>query len=91
MMNRHPTSGNQLASYPVAPDEPHLAGHRDDRDLRCSRLRRWLVTQIASAGDLLFRADDDFAESAGWEVSATHGGLGRTYRDPRFDIAGRQQ
>ena len=91
MMNSHPTSGNQLASDPVAPDEPNFAGRCGDRDHRCARLRRWLVTQIAWAGDLLFRADDDYAESRGWGVSTTHGGLGRTYRDPRFDIVGRQQ
>ena len=90
-MNRHPTSGNQLASGPVAPDEPHVAGHSGERALLGSRLRRWLMTQIASVGDLVFRVDDDFAESNGWAVRTIRGGLGRIYRDPRFDIAGRQR
>jgi hypothetical protein len=32
-----------------------------------------------------FSADDAMARGYGWQVRARAGGLGRSYRDPRFD------
>jgi DnaJ-class molecular chaperone len=36
--------------------------------------------------DRLFAADDTRARGRGWQVTARRGGLGRRYRDPRFDV-----
>jgi DnaJ-class molecular chaperone len=33
----------------------------------------------------LFAADDARARACGWQVTVQRGGLGRSYRDPRFD------
>ena len=37
-------------------------------------------------GDRLFAADDAQARGRGWQVTVRCGGLGRRYRDPRFDL-----
>jgi hypothetical protein len=34
----------------------------------------------------LFAADDARARGRGWQVTVQRGGLGRSYRDPRFDL-----
>jgi DnaJ-class molecular chaperone len=36
--------------------------------------------------DRLFAAGDARARRRGWQVTVQHGGLGRRYRDPRFDL-----
>ena len=36
--------------------------------------------------DRLFAADDARARGRGWQVTVQRGGLGRRYRDPRFDL-----
>lgn len=36
-------------------------------------------------GERLFAAEDDRARNRGWQVQRIQGGLGRTYRDPRYD------
>lgn len=36
-------------------------------------------------GHYLFAGPDQRARAHGWQVSVIHGGLGRRYRDPRFD------
>jgi DnaJ-class molecular chaperone len=36
--------------------------------------------------DRLFAADDARARGRGWRVTVQRGGLGRSYRDPRFDL-----
>jgi len=33
----------------------------------------------------IFAGTDVAAQQRGWQVSSTHGGFGRSYRDPRFD------
>jgi hypothetical protein len=40
---------------------------------------------IRTAGDRLFGDADTRASQYGWQVTARHGGLARTYRDSRFD------
>jgi len=45
----------------------------------------WLARLIQAAGDRLFAANDREAGWHGWEVTRYQGGLGRGYRDPRFD------
>jgi hypothetical protein len=49
----------------------------------CSRALAALVQGIASR---LFRDSDAHARRYGWQVKIGHGGLSRTYRDPRFDL-----
>jgi hypothetical protein len=48
---------------------------------------RWALpaTLVRAIGDHLFRDDDARARQRGWQVTTGHGGLSRTYRDPRFD------
>jgi len=36
-------------------------------------------------GELLFMSTDEEAHWRGWQITRTYGGLGRVYRDPRFD------
>lgn len=40
---------------------------------------------ISRFGEILFHRADARARSCGWAVTSTHRGLGRSYRDPRFD------
>lgn len=40
---------------------------------------------IRRVGEALFREDDALARQQGWQVTVVSGGLGRRYRDPRFD------
>jgi hypothetical protein len=40
---------------------------------------------ISRFGSWLFQAEDARAGQHGWQVTVRHGGLARTYRDPRFD------
>jgi hypothetical protein len=62
--------------------------HRTTRSNRCKiyiflfdRLRATLV----AIADRAFTATDADARQHGWQVTSTRGGLGRMYRDPRFD------
>jgi hypothetical protein len=71
MMNTHPTSGNQSARPPGPSRRPSFLA--------------WLETQLQSAGNRLFRADDALAAAFGWETSVGRWGLSRTFRDRRFE------
>jgi hypothetical protein len=37
----------------------------------------------------MFRTNDTEAYWRGWQIIRVHGGLGRVYRDPRFDTLSR--
>jgi hypothetical protein len=50
-----------------------------------ARVTGRLALLIRAAGDRLFQAEDARARQYGWQITARHGGLARTYRDPRFD------
>ena len=50
-----------------------------------TRLVRWLRTWVEAAGQRLFTRDDLLAVHHGWQITTRCGGLGRQYRDPRFD------
>ena len=50
-----------------------------------ARVTGRLALLIWRVGDRLFRAEDTCAKQHGWQITARHGGLARTYRDPRFD------
>jgi DnaJ-class molecular chaperone len=44
-----------------------------------------LAQRIRIAGERLFAKQDSLARRQGWTIEVSHDGLGRTYRDPRFD------
>lgn len=45
----------------------------------------WLAAVPPRAADRLFTMNDSEACWRGWQITRTHGGLGRSYRDPLFD------
>ena len=45
----------------------------------------WLAALAERAGTRLFARDDLIAIKNGWQITRRHAGLGRRYRDPRFD------
>jgi hypothetical protein len=45
----------------------------------------WLIGVPRRAGHRLFSMNDEEARWQRWQVTETLGGLGRRYRDPRFD------
>ena len=47
--------------------------------------RSLLFRALSVLGSKIFRTDDHRARERGWEIISRHGGLSRTYRDPRFD------
>jgi hypothetical protein len=47
--------------------------------------RDLLLRALSSIGGKIFRTDDCHARDRGWQIIPRHGGLSRTYRDPRFD------
>jgi hypothetical protein len=53
------------------------------------RFKVWVIpiTRLTPAwlGKYLFAGPDARARDHGWQVSVIQGGLGRRYRDPRFD------
>jgi hypothetical protein len=51
------------------------------------RLADWLASRGRSAGDRLFQENDAMARRHGWQAETRRGGLGRVYRDQRFDLA----
>lgn len=51
----------------------------------CLRLVAWLRVRSARLGERVFEADDAAARQLGWQVTPSYAGLGRRYRDPRFD------
>jgi hypothetical protein len=50
-----------------------------------NRVARWLAGRIAAVGARLFAAEDLAATQHGWQITQRRGGMGRSYRDPRFD------
>jgi hypothetical protein len=57
--------------------------------IHLSKFKVWVIpiSQLIPArlGQHLFAGSDQRAGAHGWQVSVIHGGLGRRYRDPRFD------
>jgi hypothetical protein len=45
----------------------------------------WLADIPRRIGERLFMSCDEEANWRGWDMTPLHGGLGRRYRDPRFD------
>lgn len=49
-------------------------------------LPNWLASLPRLLGDRLFAMNDTEAYWRDWQITRTHGGLARRYRDPRFDL-----
>ena len=73
----------------VATANHHMRQSPDSADdllvIAFRTLRGLLWRGINAIGRKIFRADDRRAHQHGWQIIPRHGGLGRTYRDPRFD------
>ena len=48
----------------------------------------WLAYRLRRWGDRWFAMNDTEAYWRGWQITRTHAGLGRRYRDIRFDNRG---
>ena len=53
--------------------------------LAAAVLLSWLAYIPRRLGDHIFTWNDSEAYWHGWQITKVHGGLGRRYRDPRFD------
>ena len=61
-----------------------MLDHTTNPDLRKTP-RGLLLCVLGAISKKIFRADDSCARDQGWQIIPRHGGLSRTYRDPRFD------
>ena len=66
-------------------------GRRRIRRLSAAATAGWIVLSWLAAlpgrlGDRLFTMNDTEAYWRDWQIAKTHGGLGRRYRDPSFDL-----
>jgi len=50
------------------------------------RLPIWITNLLSRLEERIFHKSDARAAERGWEVRRTGRGLGRSYRDPRFDL-----
>jgi hypothetical protein len=76
----------QLAlARPLATAEVMDRARARPRDSRIRIALDWLAGLPRRWGDRWFAMNDAEAEWRGWQVTRVHGGLGRRYRDPRFD------
>ena len=69
------------------PGNGQSAGRRTGRILAVIGpvLLSWPAALPRRLGDRLFAGNDAEAHWRGWQIIRTRGGLGRRYRDPRFD------
>jgi DnaJ-class molecular chaperone len=65
----------------------HRITHTDRCKFYCkvSDLLCKLKSSTSALAERAFAASDVDERRYGWQVTCTHGGFGRTYRDPRFD------
>jgi hypothetical protein len=64
----------------------HASRARFGRILAIGRVvLSWLAAISRRLGDRLFAMNDTEAYWRDWQITKTRGGLGRSYRDPRFD------
>lgn len=63
-----------------------FAGVMASNILHSPALNAALNAYLRNTGTRHFRADDAFAVRHGWRIGVRQRGLGRTYRDPRFDL-----
>lgn len=90
-----PVRGPTWPAWPAAPAKtPESSGPRAESigariahavGLAAAVLLSWLAFVPRRLGDHLFTVNDNEAYWRGWQIAKVHGGLGRRYRDPRFD------
>ena len=83
---REPSGPSSACAVPCA-QRPGSAPN-SGTDIATSEQERTMPTHSAAhrIWDRLFAADDARARGYGWQITAQRGGLGRSYRDPRFDL-----
>jgi hypothetical protein len=69
----------RLAGAWVRQDRARLLAGPDER------LTGWMSVCLALTGDLVFASKDAEASWRAWDMERRDAGLGRVYRDPRFD------
>ena len=82
---------------PAGPADRTLADRPHPDDARTGRLGglataarimlSWLAALPGRLGDRLFVMNDNEAYWRDWQITRTHGGFGRRYRDPSFDLS----
>jgi hypothetical protein len=63
---------------------PHRTTHPTDPSKRFAWSMSWVKAACTTMGHRLHATSDAIAARHGWQVSPTHWGLGRVYRDPGF-------
>jgi hypothetical protein len=69
-----------------SPPWPSAAAFFRSATANTAALGGWLASLPHRAGSRLFAMNDTEAGWRGWEVTELWGGLGRSYRDRRFDL-----
>lgn len=81
--------GDPMNSSETAAADRHMlrSGYSADELLVSAFSSVWGLLQRGSStiGKKIFRSSDCQAHQHGWQIIPGHGGLSRTYRDPRFD------
>ena len=84
-----PTLPARPADRAVA-DRPHpddaRTGHLGGLAAAAAIMLSWLAALPGRLGDRLFAMNDNEAYWRDWQITRTHGGFGRRYRDPSFDL-----
>jgi hypothetical protein len=81
LINGTPVVGKDKTRWPISngtETKRHVA------ETIIADLANWLPELIRHIGERLFMRCDEEANWRGWEITTLHGGLGRSYRDPRF-------
>jgi len=83
-------------TLPARPADRAVADRPHPDDARTGRLGglaaaarimlSWLAALPGRLGDRLFVMNDNEAYWRDWQITRTHGGFGRRYRDPSFDL-----
>jgi hypothetical protein len=64
-------------------DMPHRTTHSDHRKIYNFLLK--LKNRLSAIAQQVFAGPNADARRHGWQITVTHGGFGRRYRDARFD------
>ena len=80
--------GRGAAARRPGPDGTGITGVRGLGALATAAwiMLSWLAVLPGRLGDWLFAMNDNEAYWRDWQITKTHGGLGRRYRDPSFDL-----
>lgn len=85
-----PGPADRAAAWRLNPDGTRTHGARTGRLGALATaawiMLSWLAARPGRLGDRLFAMNDNEAYWRGWQITRTHGGFGRRYRDPSFDL-----